>query len=310
MYELRQLRHFLALVEHGNFGRAALALHLSQPALSRSIQALEADLGCTLMIRHPRKISLTAQGEKVLEHARRLVAGSNTLVEAVRQIDNLDAGLLRIGAGPFPAAEMVPRAVARLISRYPKLQVEVVVEQFSALHQRLRDERIELFVADVRELLNETDLEITRLPVHRVVAVCRPGHPLLERESLDFRSAANYPLAGTHLPESVARGIRRDTQRENALSVQCDNVAFLINMVEHSDAICMAPRDALRQALISGRLKELASLSPRIKQHSAYGLVRRKEHGLSPAAEAFAALLCDYREVGEGVRPQPRSKRG
>lgn len=300
MYELRQLRHFLALAEHGNFGRAALALHLSQPALSRSIQSLEADLGCTLVIRHTRKITLTAQGEKVLEHARRLVAGSHTLVEAVRQIDNLEAGLLRIGAGPFPAAEIVPRAVARLISRHPKLQVEVTVEEFSALHRRLREERIELFVADVRELLREPDLEITALPVHRVIAVCRPEHPLLTRDSLDFRTAADYPLAGTHLPESVARGIRRDTQRENALSVQCDNVAFLINMVEHSDAICMAPRDALRQALMSGRLKELSSLSPRIRQHSAYGLVRRKERGLSPAAEALAALIRDYGEIGEG----------
>lgn len=298
MYELRQLRHFVTLVEHGNFGRAAIALHLSQPALTRSIQALESELDCRLINRHARSISLTAQGEKVFEHARRLIAGSHTLVDAVRQIDNLEAGLLCIGAGPFPAAEVVPRTVARLISLYPKLQVEVVVEEFSSLRQRLRDQRIELFVADVRELLGEPDLEITTLPVHRVVAVCRPGHPLLKEKDVNFRAAANYPLAGTHLPETVARGIRRDTQRENALSVQCDNLAFLVNMVEHSEAICMAPGDALRQALESGRLKELSSLSAKIRQHSAYGLVSRREHGMSPAAAAFAGLIAEYRSQG------------
>lgn len=291
MYDFRQLRHFLALVEHGHFGRAALALHLSQPALSRSIQSLEEDLGCRLVNRHSRSISLTAQGEAVLEHAQRLIAGSRALNEAVLQIDNLEAGLLRIGAGPFPAAEIVPRAVARLVSRYPKLQVEVVVEEYSALRQRLQHESIELFVADVRELLDDAELEITALPVHRVIAACRPGHPLLAEAKVDFRSIAGYPIAGTRLPDKVARGICRGTGRDNALTVQCDNFAFLVNLVEHSEAICMAPEDALRQSIATGRLEEVTGLSPRIRQHSAYGLVRRKGRRPSPAAQALINAL-------------------
>ena len=69
MNDLRQLRHFVALAEHGHFARAAAAVHLSQPALSRSIQALEASLGCNLVDRHSRGISLTAHGSLVLEQA-------------------------------------------------------------------------------------------------------------------------------------------------------------------------------------------------------------------------------------------------
>ena len=76
MNDLRQLRHFVALAEHGHFARAAAAVHLSQPALCRSIQALEASLGYNLVDRHSRGISLTAHGSLVLEHARRLLAGS------------------------------------------------------------------------------------------------------------------------------------------------------------------------------------------------------------------------------------------
>lgn len=70
MNDLRQLRHFVALAEHQHFARAAAAVHLSQPALSRSIQALESQLDCTLVDRHSRGVSLTAHGHLVLEHAR------------------------------------------------------------------------------------------------------------------------------------------------------------------------------------------------------------------------------------------------
>jgi len=98
MNDLRQLRHFVALAEHGHFARAAEAVHLSQPALSRSIQALEASLGCVLVDRHSRGISLTAHGRLVLEHARRLLAGSQALSNAVGQLGNLASGELRLGA--------------------------------------------------------------------------------------------------------------------------------------------------------------------------------------------------------------------
>ena len=95
MTNLQQLRHFLALTEHGNFARAAEAVNLSQPALSRSIQALEASLDCRLLDRHSRGISLTVHGQLVLEHAQRLLAGSRALENAVVQLANLETGPIR-----------------------------------------------------------------------------------------------------------------------------------------------------------------------------------------------------------------------
>ena len=292
MYDLRQLRHFTALINHGNFARAALALHLSQPALSRSIQALEANLGCVLVNRHSRSISLTAQGQMVFQHAKRLLSASKALEQAVKQIDNLEAGQLRIGAGPFPAAGLVPHALARLVNAYPKLEVEIIVGDWESLRQGMLDEEIEMFVADVRELMTDPLLQVTTLPVQPAVAICRPGHPLLECDDLNFDSIAAYPLAGTHLPEPVARSIMRDTGRDNALSIQCDNFTLLITLVVHSDAICMVPRDVVAEALSQGQLCELPSLSGKIRHHSAYGLVSRLGHRLSPAAEALHNLIC------------------
>lgn len=294
MYDLRQLRHFVALVEHGNFARAAVAVHLSQPALSRSIQALEANLNCVLVNRHTRSVSLTAQGRVLHEHALRLLASSKSLEQAVRQVDNLEAGEIRIGAGPFPAAGLVPRALARLLGEYPKLQVEVLVENWERLRQHLLAEDIELFVADIRELIDDPLLAIEALPVHPAIAVCRPGHPLSGQADLTFDAIREFPLAGTHIPEPVARGIRRDLGRDNALSIQCDNFTLLATLVEHSDAICMAPRDVVADALAAGRLAELQSLSARVRHHSAYGLVSRQGRALSPAAQALRDQILAY----------------
>lgn len=95
--ELRQLRHFIAVAQHLHFGRAAAALHMSQPPLSRSIQDLEARLGATLLARTRRKVELTAEGARFLEEAQRLIA---QLERAVLEVGSMAAGAggrLRLG---------------------------------------------------------------------------------------------------------------------------------------------------------------------------------------------------------------------
>src|SRR5262245_16843246 len=140
MNDLRQLRHFVALADHAHFARAAEAVNLSQPALSRSIQALESQLNCQLVDRNPRGITLTAHGRLVLEHARRLLAGSRALNNAVQQLANLETGELRLGCGPFPAARLIPQALARFSTDYPKVTVLLTIENWKVLHQRLLDD--------------------------------------------------------------------------------------------------------------------------------------------------------------------------
>ena len=95
--DLRQLRHFIAVAQHLHFGRAAAALHLSQPPLSRSIQDLEARLGATLLARSRRKVALTPEGARFLEEAQRIIA---QLERAVLEVGSMAAGAggrLRLG---------------------------------------------------------------------------------------------------------------------------------------------------------------------------------------------------------------------
>ena len=292
MNDLRQLRHFVALAEHGHFARAAEAVHLSQPALSRSIQALESSLGCRLVDRHSRGIGLTAHGLLVLEHARRLLAGSRALDNAVRQLGNLESGELRLGAGPYPAARLLPQAMGQFAERFPRVRLQLLIENWQQLRTRLLDEQVELFVADIRELAGDPQLQIEPLHTHPGVLFCQPRHPLLQRGALELADLLDYPLAGTQLPDEVIAALRGLGAGDNPLTIQCDNFMVLKELVSSSLVLSMAPWDVIAQDLADGRLAVLP-LAFKLSQRSAYGLVSRAGHSLSPGAAELRRIILE-----------------
>jgi len=107
--DLRQLRHVLALDRHRNFGRAAEAIGLTQPALSRSLQALEDEIGARLFDRDRSHVAPTAVGERLIERARLLVNQARDIEQDLKQMLGLEVGLLRIGAGPYPRTEVTKK---------------------------------------------------------------------------------------------------------------------------------------------------------------------------------------------------------
>lgn len=308
MNDLRQLRHFVALAEHGHFARAAEAVHLSQPALSRSIQALESSLGCNLVDRHSRGISLTTHGQLVLEHAQRLLAGSQALKNAVSQLGNLQTGELRLGAGPYPAARLIPRAVGRMALRYPRVRVNLQISNWLDLRSSLLDDALELFVADSRELIGDPLLCIEPLQRHNGVLFCRPGHPLLAHTTLRMHDLLDYPLAGTQLPLAVARSLSALSGREQPLSIQCDNFMVLKTLVAESDVLSMAPWDVVAEDIQTGRLARLPLEAGALTEQSAYALISRAGHSLSPAAQAMRGeILAEDRLFGRQLEGEPDS---
>lgn len=294
MSDLRQLRHFAALAEHGHFARAAEAVNLSQPALSRSIQALEGQLSCQLVDRNPRGVTLTAHGKLVLEHARRLLAGDRALKNAVLQLADLETGELRLGAGPFPGARLMPQVLARYSSAHPKVSVLLSIENWSELHRRLLDDELEMFIADYRELEGDNRLDILPLRVHRSVLFCRPGHPLIGTVP-SVERMLDFPLAGPRLPRDAHEGMVRTLGREQPLSVQCDDVLMLKELVKGSDVLCLATWDVVAADVRAGSLALLPwpSSSDVAGRGSAYALVRHASRSLSPAASQFVEMLLE-----------------
>jgi DNA-binding transcriptional LysR family regulator len=290
--DTRQLQHFLALLEHRNFARAADAVHLSQPAFSRSIQQLEQQLGVSLFDRGRHGATATVYARAALPHVRALFAAREALLQEIQAVQGLETGALAIGTGPYPAIGLMDQVAARFVDRYPGIRLRLHTANWEDLRHDLLAHEIELFVADTRELSTDPALTITPLPQRAGGIFCRRDHPLTRQRELRWPALLSYPFALTRLPDAIEATLQQLSAAHGGLTrrIECDNVAMLVAMVAGSDAISMAPVSVIQTQLVTGALVMLPVQDIEEIQTS-YGLVQRRERQLSPAAAAFRDLL-------------------
>ncbi|WP_241144498.1 LysR family transcriptional regulator, partial [Achromobacter xylosoxidans] len=177
--DFQKLKHLLAVVEHGTFSRAADKVNLSQPALSRSIQALEAELGLPLLDRGTRQVRLTPYGACVAERARRMRYEEAELRRELKTLAGGESGALSIGLSPTPASLLLTPFLAHMATHYPQVRVAAELGATAALVDLLRAERIDAMVCDARMLHGAADIETRPLAPLRAGMVCRKDHPIL-----------------------------------------------------------------------------------------------------------------------------------
>jgi len=141
--DLNQMRSIVVLAEHLHFGRAAGALYISQPALTKQIRRIEEILGGPLFVRKPRKLTLTRAGEVLVEHARSLIRDAQMAIDVSRSAVRGEAGLLRIGFGLPSLASGLPDLIRRFRGRFPNVQISMremsTPPQLEALQNRTLD---------------------------------------------------------------------------------------------------------------------------------------------------------------------------
>ena len=202
--DLRQLRQFIAVAEHLHFGRAAAALHISQPPLSRSIQDLEAKLGAKLLERSRRKVELTAAGAWYLEEARQVLVRLELAGRSVAERSAGGTGALRIGFVTIADYSVLPGLLSRFKAAYPGVSLalrEMVTEsQLEALGAGDLDLGFVLPPLPARDV---DSITVNREPL--VVAL--PGRHALARERgpLGVRALAEEPFV--MVPANLARGL-------------------------------------------------------------------------------------------------------
>lgn len=289
--DLRQLRHFIALAEQRSFVAGAQAVNLSQSAFSRSIQALEHSVGCSLVDRGRKDLAPTKQGQLLLEHARRLVSGARQLTNEINQFNSLESGEVLFGCGPAPASGLVPKAIGRFIGRYPKARVNFQVDDWQSLSKRMLNEEFEFFIADTRNFEADPAYLTQRLRPRRWFFCCRAGHPLAQRSSVSAEELLSYPLAVTIRPPNLRKVLVQLSGRQDyAPNVECESPFSLMSVVLSSDAIgiCGAYSDVFLYAkgdLVRIEVDELAQDQDAL--YTRYGIVSRSSTRLSPLAQAM-----------------------
>ncbi|MGL6222154.1 MAG: LysR family transcriptional regulator, partial [Steroidobacteraceae bacterium] len=159
-FELQQLRQVLALAEHRSFVRAAAALHISQPALSRSIQQLERRFGSALFVRSSSGVAPTDLGRVYIERSRDLLRMADELEAQAVGHSQLRSGRVDVGGGPYPTDSLLSPACARFIEAFPRVTVQIHSNNWDDLVQRLRARALDFFIAETSLLVREPDLDV------------------------------------------------------------------------------------------------------------------------------------------------------
>ncbi|RJG06913.1 LysR family transcriptional regulator [Noviherbaspirillum cavernae] len=286
--DLRKLQHVALLTETRHFARAAELAHITQSALSRSIQALETELGLRLFDRSQAGVSVTPAGRELLERAKPLLKAARDLSYEMTQLRECKLGDLAIGAGPFPAATLIPQTIASLQSSHPGLRLSIEIHHTEALCALLEQETISLFVADTRKGALPPEVEMEPLMVQHGGLFCRADHPLTRRKNLVLHDLAAERFASVQLPPPLLAGFRRalGTTGDVPFAVTCDNIYLLKDLARRSDVVLVCTREALREELASGEFLALplAQFRP---QPVSVGAVTLRNRSRSPAASLF-----------------------
>jgi len=274
--DLRQLEQIAALAEHGGFTRAAAALGTSQPALSRSIQAVERAVGARLFDRTRTGAIPTAVGKVVIERAHRVLREAAELHREVALALSLEIGQVRVGVGPYPAEISVGAAAGRLARSRPGIRVELVVGHWGILTQAVAEGDLDLAVAETSVAEADPRLRVEPLPQHKGFFFCRQGHSLADRGRLTIEDIREFPCASPMLPERFPL---------EASSIRADTFQLAKRVVLASDAVGLASHEMIEDELRDGRLVTLDVDAPWLATR--YGFIRLADRTPSPAALAF-----------------------
>ena len=285
--ELRHLRYFIAVAEAENVSRAALKLHVSQPALSRQIRDLEDELGFLLLERSAKSVRLTDAGRVFLTEARAALQRVDEGVKAARAVATGGRGELHVGFAPSPTARILPPALRAFQAELPNVRVRLHDLSTEEMLAGLREGKLQMAlmvkpVAAILRGLNFTDLttDILRFAV-------APKHPLakkrvitlaeIAREPLVVYSRSDYPDYHEMLGELFAAAKARPRIVE-----EHDGVTSIIAAVESGAGVALLSESV---ACMAGPRLKLIAISPALKPVIIGAATTKAE--LSSAAEQF-----------------------
>lgn len=288
---LKWLEHLVAVEEEGSLAAAARRVHLSQPALTRSIQALEAEVGMALCDRGARGVTLTEAGRMAANRARRILFETRCLTRDLALVHEHQIGSVRLGLGPLPAVILLPDVLCAMYRDSPKLRVVAQVDAAQTLLAALHAEQLDFIVAERRTMPVSTALKVQRLLPEQSGLFVRSGHAFCEgrvtRDQVREAALVSVPLpAGVH--EQLRTSLGCKPGEDLPFQVESNDFRALAHLTCQSDAVLLAPVRAIRKELKSG---VLVRLELPVAATMEFAIVHLAQRTLAPAAQRVVAAI-------------------
>lgn len=250
-FDLNRLRQFLSVIDHGSIGRAAEALGVSQPTLSKSLRKLEEGVGTRLLDRGQFGARPTVFGKILAERARVIIRELNGTEADFQALRGLQAGRVAVGGGPSIVQHLLPAAVSRLRNRRPQANVLIREGLMDNLLEALTVGELDLIVGAFPDHVSELDLTRRKLVSDPVVIVCSADSPLAARNLCDLSDLLDRPWVLPAGPEVLARQVR-DTFIEAGLqpprpAVTTDSARCMVSMVQAGDYLTLLPERLVKK---------------------------------------------------------------
>jgi len=278
--EVRHLKLVRAIVGEGGVTRAAARLNLSQPALSRQLGDLEERLGTRLFQRSGRRMVPTAAAERLLRAAEAVLGELTRAEEEVRGFDPGSSGVIRLSTECYTAYHWLPRALDGFARRFPRVDVQIVVEATRRPLEALEGGRLDLAI--VTQGGAQGDLVRVPLFDDELVAVMAPGHPLAGARSLRARDFASQTLLHYSVPPAQSYVFRRFLVPAGVTPARVMHLELteaILELARARHGVAILASWAVRPELEAGRLVAVP-LAPRPLKRRWFAAARPRQAAL------------------------------
>ncbi len=289
--KLDQLQHLAAIVEHGSLRAASRRLQLPQPALTRSIRALEKDLGEALFLRETTGMVLTAAGRRFHVRASAILHEARRAREEMAQCSGDDRGTVVAALSIMPHMGMLPHSISDFRQRYPRVQLNLIEGLFPDVERGLREGAIDFYIGATPRATPASGLTIEHLFHNTRAVVCRKNHPLAASRTLKSLADADWAITAVdyNAEDDIDRLFDSHGLPAPRVQLRVRSAMSIMVALASTDLLAMLPvqcsefpliRDALHIIPVRENLP-----APAIVQ------IRRPDMPLTPAAEFFADVL-------------------
>ena len=284
--DIRQLKHFVAIVDHGTFLKAAKAIPISQPALTRSLQNLEFNLGVTLLNRSTRGIQITDIGERLYRRAQLIISESErAITEARNQSSEIE---LKVGMAPMFAGQLLPEVLRSLATSNPEIKMVIISGLFEDLVNDLSSGKIDIMISNLPFTDLHDDLEVQPLLDITIDYVASSIHPLCKKSELKLKDLIKFPWAVVdvqHANDLYSYIFTSEGETSSPITLKTNSLTLLKSIITQPPFITLLPHHMVKSDVANGNLAILNVNQDTLRRKG--GLIYRKNILPNPTIEMF-----------------------
>ena len=289
-WTLDQLRALVEVARTGSFTRAAESLAISQPAVSVQIRTLEQAVGLQLFERRPRCVVLTDAGRILERYARRILNMEAEFAAEISDLQRLERGMLRVGAGATPSIFTLAGLFAEYYRRWPGVELQVRIGRTAELASQVMEDELDLAI-----IASETSQEgLQRIPIYRerCVAIAGTAHPLAAREVIGLQELTDYRFVMLPSDSGFRRFLnRRLGEHGIALSVamELSSLESIKEVVRTGALVSIVPETAVSGESVQSGLRTIPIEGAELVRETC--AIQRQDKYVSQAMKAFYGLI-------------------